>query len=193
MTSFLELERQYLALSPKPYAVPLGKMRPILEACTLGMSKRDWLVTGPRSKAVALLRGCSPERLIDVREGVQSYKIASSSLSPANRALHAVGLAMSSQRPTLCFLGMASVANGSYYEALNIASLCNAPVLFVLIVRDMSNIPMSRQFAGSPTEVAKALGLQTKQASGSDPELQQVVAALRESQKPTLLEIQMEK
>jgi TPP-dependent pyruvate/acetoin dehydrogenase alpha subunit len=193
MTSFIELEKQYLELSPKPYAVPLGDLGPIIEKCTLAMSKRDWLVTGPRGKAAALLRGCSAERLVDLKEGVASYKIAPSSLSPANRALHAVGLAISSKRPVLCLLGLASAANGSYYEALNISVLKKAPVIFVLIVQDLENVPMSAQVAGSPAKVASALGLDTTTVSSKDTSLQEKIAALRETHKPTLLVIQLEK
>ena len=193
MTTFVELEKQYLELSPKPYAVPLGALGPILEKCTLAMSKRDWLVTGPRGKAAALLRGCSAERLVSVTDGVANYKIAPCSFSPANRALHAVGLALSSKRPVLCLLGIASAANGSYYEALNVASLYKLPILFVLVQQNLENIPMSPQISGSPVKLAQSLGLETETASSKDSNLQHKIATLREAKKPTLIVINLEK
>ena len=193
MTSLLSLEAQYLALHPKPYAVPLGKLAPILEACTLAMSKRDWIVTGPRGRVAAMLRGCSAERLVSAADGLHSYKIAPSSLNPANRALHAVGLAMSSQRPVLCFLGQASAANGAYYEALNVAALNNVPVLFVLIVQDLTHVPMSSQTSSAANQVASAMNLHAEVLVGSSEIVRAAVERFRTDPKPTLLEIQLEK
>ena len=39
------------------------------------------------------------------------------------RALHAVGLALGSGEPVCCLLGMASMASGATWEALNTAAL----------------------------------------------------------------------
>ena len=193
MTSLLSLEQQYLALKPKPYAVPLGKLAPILEACTLAMSKRDWIVTGPRGRVAALLRGCSAERLASSADGLHSYKIAPSSLNPANRALHAVGLALSSQRPVLCFLGQPSTANGAYYEALNVAALNNIPVLFVVIAQDLTDVPMSPQTSSAPHQVASAMNLRAAQMVGTSELVREAVERFRTTPQPTLLEIQLEK
>jgi hypothetical protein len=52
---------------------------------------------------------------------------------------------------------------------------------------------MSPQIAGSPTKVATALGLDSTTVSSNDPSLQEKIAALRETLKPTLLVIQLEK
>jgi TPP-dependent pyruvate/acetoin dehydrogenase alpha subunit len=191
MTSLVELEKRYLALSPKPYAVPLGDLAPIVEACTMGMSKRNWIVTGPRARVTAMLRGCSAEKLMNL-DGLKSYKIAPSSLSPANRALHAVGLALSCNQPVLCFLGQASAANGSFYEALNIAAIKKLPVIFVVIVQDLSSVPMSKQTAQKPSLIGKAMGLQSKKIAGSST-IQKTIEQIRKSKKPTLLEIHLEK
>ena len=193
MTSLLSLEQQYLALHPKPYAVPLGKLAPILEACTLAMSKRDWIVTGPRGRVVAMLRGCSAERLASSGDGLHSYKISPSSLNPANRALHAVGLALSSQRPVLCFLGQASTANGAYYEALNIAALKNTPVLFVVLAQDLSDVPMSPQTSSTAHQLASAMTLHSEMLTAEPETVRSAVDRFRTDPKPTLLEIQLEK
>ena len=193
MTSLLELEQQYLALSPEPYPVSLGSLADAVEGCTLGMSKRDWIVTGPRGRVAAMLSGCSAERLLQLKDGARSYKIAPSSLSPANRALHAVGLALSSRRPVLCFLGIASAANGSYYEALNIAALHDLPVIFALIVQPLGHTPLSPQIASPASKVAKAIGIAATTVKADRQRIQSTVEEIRNTEKATLLEIQLEK
>lgn len=146
MSSLLELEKEFFEFSGQDY-ISLGSFAPILEACVLGMEKRDWILTGPRGQISALLRGASPQHLLANSNGSKNYKIAPSSQSSADRALHAVGLAISSKRPVLCVLGVSALGQGSFFEALNIVAQQSLPVLFVLITMDLSHAPLAKQLS----------------------------------------------
>ena len=58
MNSLLELEKEFLETAEQE-RVSLGGFAPVLEACVLGMEKRDWILTGPRGRLGVLLRGAS--------------------------------------------------------------------------------------------------------------------------------------
>ena len=133
MSTLLQAEQALAALEPKPFVVPLGRLAPVVEGAVTAMNRSDWLVTGFRERVGATLRGCPPERLIDLRAGARPYKLAPTSGAPGARALHAVGLAIASNEATLCLLGAASAASGHFYEALNAAALTGAPVIFVVV------------------------------------------------------------
>lgn len=165
----LAAEAALAALGPKPFPLPLGPLAPVVAAAVPAMAKGDWIVAGPRERVGAVLRGCPVERLVDPAVGARPYKLAPVSGQPGARALHAVGLALGSDRPVLCFLGLASAAGGAAYEALNTAALTGAKVLFLHAApRLTDDAPVSPQLSGELAAVAEALGLVVVRVDGVD-------------------------
>ena len=188
-----EAEVALAALNPRPFPLPLGRLAPVVEGGFTGISKRCWVVAGPRERVGAVLRGCPVERLVDPAAGARPYKLAPSSNAPGSRALHAVGLALGTGQPVLCFLGLASAASGALHEALNTAALTGAPVIFLLAVHPIADdAPISGQLAGSPSAIAAAHGLATAQVSGSIDAVREAVSAAASAATPTLIEAILE-
>lgn len=188
-----EAEATLNGLSPTPFPLPLGAMAPIVEGGFKGMKKTDWVVTGMRERIGAVLRGCSPERLVNGYAGARPYKLAPVSDAPGTRALHAVGLALGSQAPVLCFLGMASSASGDFHEALNAVTLTGAPVIFLVTVMTLGDdAPVGRQLATTPTALAQAFGIDTVQAAPTAKDIQAAVAKARKNGKPSLIQVELE-
>ena len=188
-----QAETDLAELNPQPFYVPLGRWTPVVTAAFAGMSKRDWIIPGPRSRVASVIRGCSVERLKNPHSGAKPYKIAPSSHHPATRALHSVGIAIATGQPTLCILGAAALANGDFYEALNCAGLSQAPVLFLVINQSLGkDAPVSRQSSANPTALAKSFGLRTNELNGAT-RVESTVKKARENKKPTLILVNLEK
>jgi pyruvate dehydrogenase E1 component alpha subunit len=176
MSVLAEAEARLQALGPVPFALPLGRLAPVVEGAFTGMKKSDWVVPGPRERIGAVLRGCSPERLVHAHAGAKPYKVAPATSAPGARALHAVGLALADGAPVLCFLGMASAASGSFAEALNVAALSGARVIFLVTVQTLDDAaPVGRQLAAGPAALAEAFGIATARIPG---DLESVRAAV---------------
>ena len=192
-TTLREAEATLAGLAPIPYPLPLGPLAPVVEGGFKGMKKTDWVVTGMRERVGAVLRGCSPERLVNAYAGARPYKLAPVSDAPGTRALHAVGLALGSDAPVLCFLGTASSASGSFHEALNAASLTNAPVIFLVSVMPLGDdAPVGPQLATTPASLAKAFDMDVLEAKPSAKDVQTAVSKARKSGKPTLIQVLLE-
>jgi 2-oxoisovalerate dehydrogenase E1 component alpha subunit len=186
-------EAELAALCRPAHAIPLGPLAPVVEGGFSGMAKSDWIVTGPRERVGAVLRGAQPSRLIDGNAGAKPYKLAPVSDAPGNRALHAVGLALGSGKPVLCFLGSASVASGAFHEALNVAALTGAPVIFLLAMTPITDdAPVSRQIAASPIDLASSHGLTAIAANASAKDIKSAVSKARKAAVPTLIQVQLE-
>ena len=153
---FAQLETEFMGHNPTPYAFPLADCAARAAGAIAGMPMRSWAFTGARMRAAGLLRGCSPKQLAQSDGAVRSSKLAASTTDPADRALHAVGAALSSKSPVLCLLGKTALANGGFYEALNTASLTGATVIFAIIDTDISQLPLSAQHSGDVAALAQA-------------------------------------
>jgi 2-oxoisovalerate dehydrogenase E1 component alpha subunit len=189
MATLQEAEARLQELGPIPFPLPLGSLAPIVEGGFRGMMKGDWIVPGPRERVGAVLRGCPPERLVHAHAGARPYKVAPASSAPGTRALHAVGLALASGAPVLCFLGLASAATGSFAEALNVAALTQAPVIFLVAVQPIDDTaPVGRQLAASPKALAAAYGIPAASVAGGDADA--IAAAVQKARgKLTLIEV----
>lgn len=187
--TLLEIENGLFASDPGYLSnlggVGLGKLAPFMESAVLAMQKRDWVSVGFRGQSVACLRGASPSNL---GNGSSNYKVAPSIGSPADRALQSVGLAKSSGRPVLCLLGNAALGDGKLFEALNLAVLQNAAVIFVVLERNTSNMPLAKSSAVSIDTIAMSLGL-TTQSVDSTAGLSDAVIAARESNAATVIRV----
>ena len=192
-TTLIEAEAELAGLKPIPYPLPLGPLAPIVEGGFKGMKKTDWVVTGMRERIGAVLRGCSPERLVNAYAGARPYKLAPVSDAPGTRALHAVGLALGSGSPVLCFLGSASTASGSFHEALNAASLTHAPVIFLVSVMPLGDdAPVGPQLATSPAKLAEAFDMKVVEVSPTTKDVQSAVSKARKSGQPSLIQVLLE-
>ena len=175
MTSFImkieeELEQHLLHNRVMP--IPLGNWKPVIEALFSILKKapfsNPWVLTGQRALAGALLRGCSPERLIDSRMGAKPYKILPSSEHAGHRALHAVGFSKSSNEVVFCILGQAALANGSFLSACNLLQLYPSKVVFVVIEQEISdNAPVPKQSIYNISKLADVFGLGYFEVSAS--------------------------
>ena len=165
--------------------VGLGKLIPFIESTVLAMQKRDWISVGLRGQSIACLRGASPT---NIGNGSSNYKIAPSIGSPAARALQSIGLAVSSGRPVLCLIGNAALGDGQLFEALNLAVLKNASVIFVALERDTSAMPIAQSTTVSIDLLAQTIGLQTNTVNDSAA-LGKAVTSAREAGVPALIRV----
>lgn len=102
----------------------------------------------------------------------------------------ATGVALAEQRAgsgavTVCFLGDGTLGEGVVYEALNLAALWAAPILFVLEHnRYAQSTPTARTTAGDVAARAAAFGIATDRRAADDPvallaHMREVVAGVR--------------
>ncbi len=193
MSALQQAQAQLIALDPLPFPLPLGRLAPVVEGGFSGMPRRSWVVPGLRERIGAILRGCPVERLVNPQAGARPYKLAPVSTAPGSRALHAVGLAMASDQPVLCFLGLASAASGALHEALNIAVLAGAPVIFLITIQPLGeDAPVSPQLAAAPAALAQAHGLQIHRVTADVASVRQAVAAACQAACPVLIEAVLE-
>jgi TPP-dependent pyruvate/acetoin dehydrogenase alpha subunit len=193
-----QAEIELAALGSTAFAIPLGRWAPAIEAAFTAMDSRDWIVPGARARIGAALRGCSPQRLVDPQTGARPYKMAPSSMDPAVRALHAVGIALAVDGPVLCVLGQAAAANGAFYEAMNTAALTGAKAIFLVMHQELAeDAPIGQQSAASPASAAAAMGIGSKQIDlGNGPDaakaVHKAVQRARELALPFLIQINLE-
>ncbi len=186
-------EAELSSLSSAPHTIPLGPLAPVVEGGFTGMNKTDWIVCGARERIGAVLRGAAVARLADGLAGARPYKVAPVSNAPGNRALHAVGLALGSEKPVLCFLGSASVAAGAFHEALNAAALTQAPVIFLVTLTPITDdAPIGQQLATSPSALAEAFGIASVEAKATTKAVKAAVSKARKANTPTLIQVQLE-
>lgn len=182
------------ALDPLPFPLPVDGLEAVIAGGFEGLERTDWVLPGLRERVGAVLRGCPVERLADPAEGARPYRVAPASGDPAARALHAVGLAMA--RPdeaALCFLGQGSAGCGAFHEALNLAALYGARVIFLLTCLELDEgAPVGPQLAADPADLAAAFGLHTQTLDAPDvAAVRGAVAAARAAGGPALIAIRL--
>lgn len=163
---FVNLQRQgELAL----YASCRGQ-----EAAQIGaaacLRKTDWLFPQYREIGAFLLRGITPAQMSAVWRGKWhgglefTHKCCAPVAIPiGTHGLHAVGAAMAAQRlgedsVTVAFLGDGATSEGDAHEAMNLASVFNAPCVFFIQNNHWAiSVPVSHQMAG-PSIAHRAIG-----------------------------------
>jgi pyruvate dehydrogenase E1 component alpha subunit len=161
----------WLAAHGRPFPLPLGAHAGVVEGALSALGRGDWWVPSLRERAGAVLRGVEVERVANPWAGVRPYRIAPSTPSPGNRALVAVGLALADrERAALVHLGIGSVADGAFHEALNLAALHRPNVLFLVTVHPLGGAaPLGRQLAAPLSALAAAFGVGHVTVSAADP------------------------
>lgn len=159
----------------------------------MGLERKDWVVPGLRERVGGVLRGCPISRLAKPGEGARPYRIAPVSSSPANRLLHACGLAMAGD-VVLVFLGQGSASYGAFHESLNLAALHRLDIIFLVSCWDLDHpeSPLARQVAGSLTAKALAYGLRGRTVDGGlVTEVLNAVTSARAEGGPHLIEARL--
>ncbi|MCP9273391.1 pyruvate dehydrogenase (acetyl-transferring) E1 component subunit alpha [Mycolicibacterium arenosum] len=165
-TEFINLQRQgELAL----FASCRGQ-----EAAQIGaagcLRKTDWLFPQYRELGAFLIRGIAPAQLGAVWRGrwhgglgFTEKCVAPIAIPIGTHGLHGVGAAMAAQRlgedsVTVVFMGDGATSEGDAHEALNLASVFNAPCVFLVQNNQWAiSVPVAKQQAG-PTLAHRAVG-----------------------------------
>ena len=189
-----EADAQLQASEPRPFPLPVGELLPIVAGTVAALDKADWWVPGLRERAGAAARDVPIERLVDGLVGARPYRIAPPGASGALRALYAVGLALaSSDRAVVVHLGIGSMSDGAVHEALNLAALHEAPIVFVVAVHPLDgDAPLGPQCAAPPAKLAAAFGLEVTEVDGTSAKA--VHAAVKKAKKqgrPHLIEARL--
>ncbi|MGH7641808.1 MAG: thiamine pyrophosphate-dependent enzyme [Candidatus Dormibacteria bacterium] len=113
-------------------------------ASVRALHKRDWLFPTYRQTAVVTLRGCPPLVPLLMWRGhpggwhdVMEYRVAPICVPVATNLPHAVGAAWGAQLRhqdlvALAYGGDGSTSAGDFHEALNLAAVVQAPVIFLI-------------------------------------------------------------
>ena len=85
-------------------------------------------------------------------------------------------------------MGNAALGDGQLFEALNLAVLQNAPVIFVVLERDTSTMPLAQSTVVSIDVLAQSIGLQSSTVSEPSA-LDVAVSSARKSGAPALIRV----
>ena len=198
MTAFAEaIERVQAAdaalnqSDPSPFPLPIAGLEGVVAGTVCALERGDWWVPGLRERAGAVLRDTPTDRLVDGTAGARPYKLAPPDTAPATRALVGVGLALANpDRCTAVHLGIGSCADGAFTEAMNLAALKQANVVFVVAVHPLTGeAPLGTQLATTPAKLAKAYGLKVATVDGNSAKaVHDAVAKARKKGGPHLIE-----
>jgi pyruvate dehydrogenase E1 component alpha subunit len=211
-----EAERQYKAAKIGGYCHLSSGQEAVTVGAVAAMEPEDLLVTGYRCHGFALARGMSPEaamaELFGRRDGCAHGRGGSMHLLDVERGFYggwgivagqlpvATGLALAlvrqgKQQAVLCELGDGAINMGAWHEALNLASLWNLPVVF-LIVNNNYGMGTSVERASAEPELykrASAFRMEGVRVDGDD--LDEVMAVAgrlmtqaREERRPAVIE-----
>ncbi len=152
-------------------------------ASVIPLRADDWMVPSFREVGSMLLRGWRMEQILlfyagyeegaAPPEGVKDLPIC---IPVTSQLPHAVGLAWASKlkgedNATLCFLGDGATSEGDFHEAMNFASVFDAPVVFLCQNNGWAiSLPTQRQ-TRSRTLAQKAVAYEMPgvQLDGNDP------------------------
>lgn len=159
--------------------VPLGNLDALVAGAVSGLDPADWWLPGLREQAGGALR---------------DGNIVPPSAHPALRALVAVGLAAANpDRAALVHLGIGSLSDGAFHEALNLAALLRVNVVFLVAVHPLDgDAPLGRQSAVSAADLGRAYGLGVQVIDATDgAAVQAAVRAARDDHGPNLIEARL--
>ncbi|CAN5550937.1 pyruvate dehydrogenase (acetyl-transferring) E1 component subunit alpha [soil metagenome] len=172
-----------------------------------GVCATDWLFLSYRQNAVPILRGMPPEQAwLYFRGDPQAffdpakYCCAPQAVPLATQLPHAVGWAVSRRRQghddvAVGFFGDGATSEGDFHEALNLAGVTRAPVVFVCTNNGWAiSTPFERQTAAnSVADKALGYGMPAVRVDAFDAvavrdAVQAAAARARTGEGPTLVE-----
>lgn len=144
------------------------------DACQVGAALAlrgpDWLFPTYRNSVAILTRGVPAEETLTLLRGdwhcgydPYEYRVAPQCTPLATNTLHAVGLAHAARltkrdQVALALLGDGATSEGDTHEALNLAAVWKAPVVFLVQNNGYAiSVPLAKQTA-APTLAAKGIG-----------------------------------
>lgn len=188
------------------YASSLGQ-EAVSVGVALAMLDEDVLVPSFREHGTQLLRGVSMEEILlfwggdergsDFQQARGDFPVC---ITVGGHAPHAVGVALAlkmKQAPAaaVCMFGDGATSKGDVYEAMNIASAWQVPVLFVVSNNQWAISTALEQQTRSETlaDKAMAVGMQGIQVDGNDVcavhhACEALLTGMREEPRPALLE-----
>ncbi|WP_218021243.1 thiamine pyrophosphate-dependent dehydrogenase E1 component subunit alpha [Nocardia crassostreae] len=164
-----------------------------------------------REHAVALVRGVRPEELIAQWAGrtlcgwrPRELRFFPYTLVLAAQTLHAVGYALGRRlrgcaELVLVYVGDGATSEGDMSEALNLAAVESAPVLFLCQNNGWAiSKPAAEQMATTLAERAGGFGIRSARVDGGDPEVVHRATAraadmVRRTGQPYLLEMKVDR
>ncbi|MFK7931728.1 MAG: thiamine pyrophosphate-dependent enzyme [Myxococcota bacterium] len=180
---------QALPAPTDPTTLPMTGLQAVVAGTVSALPDGAWWVPGLREHAGCVLLDVPEARRADPYTGAAPYRVAPVTPSPANRALHAVGLAHASGNPAIVHLGVGSVADGAFVEALNLAALLGAQATFIVAEIPLdAGAPVGPQSAAGTTALAEAHGIAVFSADGNNARsVQQAVQAAAASGAPAVV------
>ena len=144
------------------------------EACEIGVTAalrdQDWLFPTYRDTVAVLDRGIDPADALELLRGSwhcgydpNAHRVAPQCTPLATNTLHAVGLAHAARlrgedTVAVVFVGDGATSEGDTHEALNVAAVWKAPVVFVVVNNGFAiSVPLAKQTA-APSLAAKGIG-----------------------------------
>jgi pyruvate dehydrogenase E1 component alpha subunit len=211
-----EAERQYKAARIGGYCHLSSGQEAITVGAMDALEDDDLLITGYRCHGLALARGVPPKavmaELFGRRSGCAAGRGGSMHLLDTSRGYYggwgivagqlpiATGLALGLVRQgrpnaVLCELGEGAVNMGAWHESLNLASLWDLPIVF-LVINNIYGMGTSVERASAEPEVfrrAQAHRMESERIDGDDLEqsleaTSRLLARAREQRKPAVLE-----
>ncbi len=159
--------------------LPLGNLDALVAGAVSGLDPNDWWLPGLREQAGGALR---------------DRNVVPPSAHPALRALVAVGLAAANpEQAALVHLGVGSLSDGAFHEALNLAALLRVNVVFLVAVHPLDgDAPLGRQTAASAADLARAYGIGVQVVDATDAAaVQGAVRAARDDRGPNVIEARL--
>ena len=139
-------------------------------AAALALRDQDWLFPTYRDSVAVLTRGVDAGETLGLLRGdwhcgydPHEHQVAPQCTPLATQAVHAVGLAHAAtlqarDQVALVLLGDGATSEGDTHEALNLAGVWKAPVVFLVQNNGYAiSVPLSKQTA-APTLAAKGIG-----------------------------------
>jgi pyruvate dehydrogenase E1 component alpha subunit len=139
-------------------------------AAALALRERDWLFPSYRDTLAVVARGVDPVEALTLLRGdwhtgydPRASRVAPLSTPLATQLPHAVGLAHAARLrgdgvAALAMVGDGGTSEGDFHEALNIAAVWRAPVVFLVQNNGYAiSVPLAKQTA-APTFAHKAVG-----------------------------------
>lgn len=149
----------------------------------LALQPEDWFVPSYRELAGMLMRGVPLHQVylywygneLGSRLPVETYHMLPIAVPVGSQPLHAVGLAyaerrLGHERAVLTFMGEGAASTGDWHEALNLAGVWKAGVVFFAQNNQWAiSLPSGRQTASATVaEKAFAYGFEGVQVDGND-------------------------
>lgn len=189
LTTLRAADQQLQDSDPTPFPLPASGLEPVLVGALAALGRGDWWVPGLRERVGAVLRDVPVERLVDGFAGARPYRVAPPTAHGPLRAGMAVGLALAEGRTTLVHLGIGAVADGAFAEAVNLAVLHGAPVIFCVAAHPLTgDAPLGRQWAADPATWAQSFGLPFTRVDGTAAEaVRDAVTAAKDAGGPQLV------